>query len=58
MPISFAFTPGSTVPASGCCSPITARSRLDLPEPDGPTRLTKLPSPTERLARSRTGSPP
>ena len=24
----------STVPDSGCCSPITARSRLDLPEPE------------------------
>jgi hypothetical protein len=48
----------STAPDRGCCRPITARSRLDLPEPDGPTRLTKLPSPTERLARSRTGSPP
>ena len=43
--------PGSTMPASGCCSPITARSRLDLPEPEGPTRLTNWPSPTER-ARS------
>ena len=32
----------STVPESGGCNPMTARSRLDLPEPEGPTRLTKL----------------
>ena len=58
MPISEGATPASTVPASGFCSPITARSRLDLPEPEGPTRLTNWPSPTSRLAPSRTGSPP
>jgi len=42
----------------GCCRPITARRRLDLPDPDGPTRLTNWPSPTARLAPSSTGSPP
>src|SRR5581483_4045155 len=58
MPTSDGFNPVSTVPASGCCSPITARRRLDLPEPDGPTRLTNCPSSTARLAPSRTASPP
>src|SRR6266850_2169785 len=42
MPISAAATSGSTVPASGCCRPIAARSRLDLPEPDGPNRLAAI----------------
>jgi hypothetical protein len=46
------------VPESGCYNPITARNRLDLPEPEGPTRLTKLPSATARLTPARTGSPP
>ena len=48
----------STVPESGRCNPITARKRLDLPEPEGPTRLTKRPSSTARFTPSRTGSPP
>src|SRR5256886_2264058 len=34
------------------------RTMLDLPEPDGPTRLTNWPSPTTMLAPSSTGSPP
>jgi hypothetical protein len=46
------------LPDSGCCNPIAARKRLDLPEPEGPTRLTNLPLSTARLAPSRTGSPP
>ena len=37
------------MPESGCCNPITARSRLDLPEPEGPTRLTNWPGSTARL---------
>ena len=58
MPSSDGATSVSTRPASGFCNPITARSRLDLPEPDGPTRLTNWPSPTSRLAPSSTGSAP
>ena len=51
-------TPVSIVPASGCCRPMTARSRLDLPEPEGPTRLTNWPgrrrgSPLRAPARRR-----
>src|SRR5882724_8291934 len=37
---------------------MTARNRLDLPEPDGPTRLTTSPWSTSMLAPSRTGSLP
>jgi hypothetical protein len=48
----------SIVPESGRCNPITARKRLDLPDPEGPTRLTTRPSSTARLAPSRTGSLP
>ena len=45
--------PASTMPTSGFCSPMMARSMLDLPEPEGPTRLTNWPVPTSMLAPSR-----
>src|SRR4051795_8803040 len=58
MPISDGAKPASTMPTSGFCSPMMARSMLDLPEPEGPTRLTNWPVPTSMVAPSRIGSPP
>lgn len=42
-----------TVPLSGVISVAATASRLDLPEPDGPTTAVRLPSGTYRLTRSR-----
>ena len=45
-------------PPSGCSSSPAACSRLDLPEPEGPTRPTISPGATSRSAPFSTGSPP
>src|SRR3569623_1541190 len=40
------------LPALGVSNPPIMRSRVDLPEPDGPSRHTSSPSPTVRLKLS------
>src|SRR5580658_6145572 len=42
-------------PADGCSSPETSRSKVDLPQPDGPSKATNTPAATERLIDSSTG---
>ncbi len=37
------------VPSLGCSSRFTQRSRVDLPEPEGPIRQTTSPGATSRL---------
>ena len=47
----------SIVPEDGAPSPATMRSKVDLPQPDGPSRLMNSPVPRWRLT-SRTASVP
>src|SRR5919201_6779594 len=49
--------PMRIVPVVASSSPASIRSAVDLPEPDGPTRIISSPSPTSRL-KSRTASVP
>ncbi|SHX19080.1 Uncharacterised protein [Mycobacteroides abscessus subsp. abscessus] len=46
-----------TRPASGFSSPASARSTVDLPQPDGPVSTRISPGCTVRLSSSTTGSP-
>ena len=50
----------STFPLVGVSSPATRRSRVDLPQPDGPRMVTKSLSPTAMVVGSsaRVGCPP
>ncbi len=41
-----------TVPASGVTRVAATASRLDLPEPEGPTTAVRVPLGTSRLTRS------
>ena len=47
-------------PAVGASSPATSRSKVDLPQPEGPTMVTKSLSATARSVGSsaRVGGPP
>ncbi len=47
-----------TLPLSGASSPRTRRARVDLPEPDSPTRPVVPPAPMRRLTPSRARWPP
>ena len=53
-------TPGSrqTVPATGRTVPSTARSRVVLPDPEGPTTPVKVPAATVRSTSTSTGRSP
>src|SRR5579875_3094605 len=46
--------PARTCPALGGVRPASSRSRVVLPQPDGPTIVSNSPSATERSMRSRT----
>ena len=50
--------PMETVPSSGRERPEMSRSRVDLPQPEGPTTARKEPLSTSRDTRSRTRGPP
>src|SRR6187549_2317549 len=45
-------------PSSGRSNPAMTLSRVDLPQPEGPTIATNSPSPTAKLTPSTTGSVP
>src|SRR5579862_5548023 len=47
-----------TAPRSGRSKPAMMFSKVDLPQPEGPTIATNSPSRTSRLTRSMTGSAP
>src|SRR5690606_4617751 len=47
-----------TRPVSGCSSPATRRSRVVLPQPEGPTTATSSPSATARLTPSTAATGP
>src|SRR5208282_5277545 len=47
-----------TVPRSGLSKPASRCSKVDLPQPDGPTIATNSPSPTSKLTLSMTSSGP
>jgi hypothetical protein len=47
-----------TSPRSGRSKPAITLSRVDLPQPDGPTMATNSPSRTSKLTPSTTGSAP
>ena len=50
--------PNSTRPASACSSPAIMRSRVDLPDPDSPTRESRLPPGTVRSIPLSTADAP
>jgi hypothetical protein len=45
------------VPLLGALKPAIMRSRVDFPQPDGPTRLTKLPGATSKLTAASASVP-
>ena len=47
----------ATVPATSGSSPATARSRVDFPQPDGPSTASTCPSGSSRLASRTAGVP-
>src|SRR5688500_12078082 len=53
------FTPSIRIaPRSARSKPAMTLSKVDLPQPDGPTIATNSPSPTSKLTSSTTGSSP
>src|ERR1700680_733647 len=49
--------PMRTTPALGCSRPATQRNVVVLPQPEGPSRATISPAPTEKLTSATAGAP-
>src|SRR2546430_13933502 len=48
----------NTSPRSGCSNPASSLSRVDFPQPDGPTIATNSPTPTVKDISSRADTSP